>query len=388
MSDDTAAEITAGPDTNPCTCSGTLGAMGSDMQNAGIWGIGTYLPPIVRRNDYWTEDVIQEWRARQQRNLTRNAGADDGQLDHGAMTIVKHMMRFKNDPFEGVVERRVMPEDMRSSDMEIAAARDALERAGVAPSEVDMLLVQTTTPDWLHVPTACRVHDELKLPWKCHTLQTDGMCVAFLQQLIMADAMIRTGQVRIALIIQTCAMSRFLRREDQFSAWFGDGTTAVVVGPVAEGKGLLGVAHATDGHVYGGVVTGIPGKRWYDEGKVIVYLDSPRGAREQFLTIGDTAKPLMDTALEKAGAAREDVAYFACHQASAWLPPAAQELTGLVNARRIDTFPYVSSLSGANVPFVMHEGAREGLLGDGDLVGMYSGAAGMTASAAIFRWGR
>lgn len=358
------------------------------MTTAGIWAVGTYLPPIVRRNDHWPEHIVAEWRARQQRSLTRNAGADDGQLDEGAMTIVKHMMRFKDDPFEGVVERRIMPDDMRSSDMELAAAKDALERAGVAPSEVDMLLCQTTTPDWLHVPTACRVHHELGLPWQCHTLQTDGMCVSFMQQLIMADAMIRTGQIRIALIVQACAMSRFLRDEDPFSAWFGDGATAVVVGPVAEDRGIRGVSHATEGSVYGGVVTGIPGKRWYDEGKVVVYLDSARGAREQFLRIGDTARPLMDQSLGKAGAARDDVDFFACHQASAWLPPAVQEQTGLARARRVDTFRWAASLSGGNLPLVMSVAERDGMLSDGDLVAMYSGAAGMTASAMVFRWGR
>ena len=92
------------------------------MITAGIWSVGTYLPPIIRKNDYWPEEIVAGWRARQQRNLTRSAGDDDGALDPGAMTIIKHMMRFKADPFEGVEERRIMPDDMRSSDMEMVAA--------------------------------------------------------------------------------------------------------------------------------------------------------------------------------------------------------------------------------------------------------------------------
>lgn len=355
---------------------------------AGIWSIGTYLPPIVRTNDYWPAEIVAQWRERQQRNITRNAGDDDGALDAGAMTIIKHMMKHKGDPFEGVRERRIMPDDMRSSDMELAAAKDALDRAGVAPGEVDMLLCQTTTPDWLHVPTACRLHHELGLPWRCHTLQTDGMCNAFMQQLIMADAMIRTGQIRIALIVQACAMNRFLRPEDQFSAWFGDGAMAAVVGPVEDGKGVLAVCHATEGQVYGGCVTGVPGKRWYDDGRIVIYLESARGARDQFLRIGDTARPLMDAALAKAGVDRADVDFLACHQASAWLPPAVAEHTGLEHARRTDTFAWAASLSGANLPLVMATAERDGQLADGDLVAMYSGAAGMTASAMMFRWGR
>ncbi len=358
------------------------------MITAGIWGVGTYLPPIVRKNDYWPEEIVDVWRTRQQRNITRQAGTDDGALDAGAMMIIKHMMRFKDDPFEGVVERRIMPDDMRSSDMELAAAKDAMERAGVAASEVDMLLCQTTTPDWMHVPTACRLHHELGLPWKCHTLQTDGMCNAFMQQLIMADAMIRTGQIKIAVIVQCCAMNRFLKKEDQFSAWFGDGACAVVVGPVSEGHGILSVTHATEGSVYGGCVTGVPGKRWYDEGQVVIYLENPRGARDQFLRIGDTARPLMDEALSKAGLTHAQVDFLACHQASAWLPPAVAEHTGLAHARRSDTFPWAASLSGANLPLVMSAAQRDHVVRDDDVVAMYSGAAGMTASAMMFRWGR
>ena len=82
------------------------------MITAGIWSVGTYLPPIIRKNDYWPEEIVAGWRARQQRNLTRSAGDDDGALDPGAMTIIKHMMRFKADPFEGVEERRIMPDEL------------------------------------------------------------------------------------------------------------------------------------------------------------------------------------------------------------------------------------------------------------------------------------
>lgn len=356
--------------------------------HAGIWSVGTYLPPIVRTNDYWPASIVAEWKARQQRNITRAAGEDDGKLDAGALMIAKHMMRFKDDPFEGVRERRIMPEDMRSSDMELAAAKDAIARAGIEPGQVDMLLCQTTTPDWLHVPTAVRLHHELGLPAHCHTLQTDGMCNAFMQQLIMADAMIRTGQIKIAVIVQACAMNRFLQQEDQFSAWFGDGATAVVVGQVAEGHGILAVRHATDGSVYGGCVTGVPGKRWYDEGKTVIYLESARGARNQFLRIGDTAKPLMEQALGVAKLTTADVDFLACHQASAWLPPAVAEQTGLEHARRVDTFPWAASLSGANLPLVMSAAEKDAMLRAGDVVAMYSGAAGMTASAMLFRWGR
>ena len=357
-------------------------------QRMGILGIGTYLPPIVRKNDWWPEEIVSVWRERQARSITRAQEEPSDPPTEGMRATLKAMAAYKSDPFEGAVERRVMPDDMKTSDMDVAAAREAIARSGIDSTQIDLVLAQTSGPNYVHVPNACLVHKELELSAHCLAISTEGMCNAFQQQLALAEQMIVSGRVRYALLIQSCNMTQFCRPQDPFSAWFGDGATAVIVGPAAAGRGVLGSAHCTDGSVYGSIVSGIPGKRWWDEGRVVSYLEDAAGARLQFLLIAETAKPLLDRALADAGLERSDIKLWACHQASAWLPRATQEFLGLEHAHRVETFPWAGSLSGANLPLVLSVAEREGLVHDGDVVALFSGAAGMQVSATVLRWGR
>jgi 3-oxoacyl-[acyl-carrier-protein] synthase-3 len=358
------------------------------MPNVGVYSIGTYLPEPVRRNDWWPESIVQRWRARQAQTFTRSQQGPEENLTDGMKLTVAAMLEGKNDPFEGTVERRVMPEGMRSSDMEVAAARRALDGAGIDPKDVDFLLTQSTAPNYVHVPNACIVHRELGLGRRCFSMATEGMCNAFLQQLVLAEQMIQSGRARYGLIIQSCNMTSFAQREDHFSPWFGDGAAAALVGPVDAGYGLLAHTHVTDGSVYGSVVTGIPGRRWWQDGPVIAYLESPALARQQFLKIADSAKPLLEDALAQAGLQKDDVRFWACHQPSPWLGRVTQEHIGFANAKRLDTYRWTASLSGANIPVILSVAEREGMLSSGDVVGAFAGAAGFTATGMVLRWGR
>lgn len=354
----------------------------------GIYGIGTYLPPIVRKNDWWPQDVVAAWRERQARSITRSVAEPEDPPTEGMRVTLQAMAQFKTDPFEGAVQRHVMPDDMRTSDMEVLAARDAIARADIDPGAIDLMLTQSTGPNFVHVPNSCLVHKELGLRSECFAIATEGMCNAFQQQLVLAEQLIVSGKMRYGLLIQSCNMTHFCRPQDAFSAWFGDGATAIVVGPVKGDRGVLSHAHCTDGSVYGSIVSGVPGKRWWDEGRVFSYLENAAGARLQFLLIAETAKPLLERALAGAGLHKGDIDLWACHQASAWLPMATQRFLGLEHAKRIDTFPWAGSLSGSNIPLVLSVAEREGTLHDGDVVAMFSGAAGMQVSSTVMRWGR
>jgi 3-oxoacyl-[acyl-carrier-protein] synthase-3 len=291
------------------------------------------------------------------------------------------------DPFNGVAERRVMPEGMVSSQMEIAAAKEALARAEVDPEEVGLLLTHSYCPDVINVPNACTVHRELGLPARCLSLATDGACNSFLQQLTLAEQMIATGLTRYALLVQSSAITRLLVTEDPSSTWFGDGATAVVLGPVSEGKGVLGRAHRTDGTLSRTVMCGVPGRNWYDEGRSILYVGDTREGRRMILTIADLAVDVADDALAQAGLGRADVRFYASHQGTPWLRPLTQEHLGLANARFVDTFSWTANMVSANVPAELALGAQKGLLKDGDPVLLFSGGSGITWSAVVLRWG-
>jgi 3-oxoacyl-[acyl-carrier-protein] synthase III len=359
------------------------------IENVGILSLGVYLPPEIRRNDWWPESTVAKWREKLAQNLARPQSADDTFLTEGIRRTLGGMSEFGDDPFKGAQERRVMPEGMDSSEMETFAGRDAIERSGISPDQIGLLLVYSQLPDYLTVPTAPRVHHNLGLPADCITLSTDTACNSFLMQYSFGEQMIKGGKARYALIIQSSSILRACRPEDHFNVWFGDGATAAVIGPVARGRGLVSESHRTDGSYYRALVTGCPGKRWYNgDQPPFVHTEDTAAARKMLLSICDMGKEVLQDAIAKAGLKPEDIDFYATHQSTHWFRKVTQDYIGLSNAKTFDSFTWTGSLAASNVPFMMAMGEREGLLEDDDLVAMFSGGGGLTYSGIVLRWGR
>ncbi len=352
----------------------------------GVHAIGTYLPEEVRKNDWWSPEVVAKWG---QRNAVPLEKKNKRELDDtpGVKLAAQAMREMGADPFRGSRERRVASEGARSSEMEVAAAKAAFAKARVKPSDIDFLLVHSTVPDYLNVANACRVHQVLELPPRCFSVSVEGMCNAFLLQLSMAQGLIASRQARYGLLIQSSLMSRVNDPGEPHSAWMGDGAAAVIVGPAEEGAGVLGIAHCTDGSMFGSIVTGVPGKLWCEHGDIKVYLEQPDLARRQFLTAPDVANGLVERALASAGLTKAQVGFWACHQPTPWFGRVIRNHLGLEHARMADTYGWTSNLSGANIPFILDHAQSQKLVAAGDVVAMFSGAAGMAATGAVLRWG-
>ncbi|XXT22964.1 3-oxoacyl-[acyl-carrier-protein] synthase III C-terminal domain-containing protein [Sorangium sp. So ce429] len=361
----------------------------SRAPSAGILGIGVFLPEEVRTNDWWPEPVVERWRAQAREGFLSAAREPElPDLGPGAQAILAGMASVEADPFRGVRERRVMPPGMVASDMEAAAARQALATAGVSPGEVDLLLSHSQLPDYLGQPTAARVHHLLGLSPRCFSFGVDASSNAFLSQLSVAEQLVRSGRARHALLVQSSGWQHIVPREQPQSAWFGDAATAVVVGPVRDGLGLLGQAHGTDGSLFDALVVGTPGGRWYDGKPVTLYPAEPRQTREMLIGIADRGKWALDAALAEAALGPEAVRFYACHQSTVWFRAVTQAFFGLTNAASYDFFPRTGSLSASNIPFALAMAEREGRLQEGDVVATHAGGSGICWSSAVLRWGR
>ncbi len=358
------------------------------IENVGILSLGVYLPPEIRRNDWWPESTVAKWREKLAQNLARPQSADDTFLTEGIRRTLGGMSEFGDDPFKGAVERRIMPEGMSSSDMETYAGQDAIDRLGISPDEIGLLLVFSQLPDYITIPTAPAVHRNLNLPADCITLSTEAACNSFLMQYTFAEQMIKGGKARYALIIQSAAILRACKPEDHFTVWFGDGATAAILGPVSPGKGLLAESHRTDGSYYRALVTGCPGKSWYNADRPFLHTEDTKAARKMLLSICDMGKEVLDDAIAKAGMKPEDIQFYATHQSTHWFRKVTQEYIGLKKAKSFDSFSWTGSLAASNVPFMMAMGEREGLLNDNDIVAMFSGGGGLTYSGIVLRWGQ
>jgi 3-oxoacyl-[acyl-carrier-protein] synthase III len=248
------------------------------------------------------------------------------------------------------------------------------------------VLSYTMCPDDPNVPSACIVHKNLGLPERCYSMKTDAVCNSFIMQLTLAEQLIRGGVGHFALLTQSSAITRMRQTNEPHEAWFGDGATAVVVGPVSAGRGLLGYSHHTDGELHDALLLGVPGGGWYD-GAAITYSPNRRATRMMLLTVADRARQVVTEAMDQAGIRPTDVDYYAGHQATVWMPRVTQEHIGLSRAKRAETCAWAGTLSAANVPMGLWTGVRDGNLKEDNLVAMFSGGTGTTWSGAVLRWG-
>lgn len=352
-------------------------------KNIGILGVGSFLPEIARGNDWWPSSTVDEWN---RRDAAPAKGVLPPDLTEGEARVVAEMQALRHDSFRGAVERRILPDSMLPSDAETEAARAAIDRAGIPPSEIDFVLSSSFVPDALNVPNAFAVSRNLRLASRCFTSGLDAGCNAFPLQLALAEAMITTGQARFGLLTQSSILSRLLPYEEPFSTYFGDGAAAAIVGPVKEGFGVLGRSHFSNGADCNALVAGVPGKMWYEEGRSYWYQNEKKTVFRMLLSVADYGKQALDGALADAGLRANDIEFFACHQGTPWFRKVVQEHAGL-QARTLDTFSFAASLVGANVGLVLDMAEREGLLRAGDVTAIFASGVGTTWSGVVLRWG-
>lgn len=358
------------------------------MNHLVIRGLGTYLPSEIRDNSWWPREIVAAWEEKIATALERGKGTQLGEeLTPGSRAVAAAMARSFPDPFRGARLRRVLSPDLEPSSMEISAAKKALQDANISPNEIDFVLVQSSVPDNLGTSNVVLVHQALGLRPDVFCLSTEGMCQAALAHLVLAEQLLSSGRFGAGLLVQSSTLTRLMPTEDQTSPWFGDGASAFVVTTAKGPNGLLAHQHMTDASTYGSVIASVRDKRWHDDGRVVGYSKNQEAARRQFYEIPDIAKNLLEKALSAANESKANIKFWACHQALPWIPEVTKAHIGLDNAKTTTTFEQTGSLSGANLGFILDKARQEKLVVDGDLVALFSGAAGMSASAALLRWG-
>jgi 3-oxoacyl-[acyl-carrier-protein] synthase-3 len=290
----------------------------------------------------------------------------------------------------GISERHIRGPHEASSDIGYAAARKALEKAGLKAKDVGLIICCTFSPDEMMPSTACRIQGRLKAN-NAAAFDLNAACTGFVYGLTVAKHMIAGGVARYALVIGVDACTAFVDYEDRStSVLFGDGAGAAVVGPVSPGKGILGEFIAADGSGADLIVIPAGGSRKPASEQTVA-------GREHFIKMSGNEVfkfavrilgPSVERALEGTGYSVADLDFIAPHQANIRIIEAAAKRFGVPMDRVLCNIERYGNTSAATVPLVLAEAEEEGKLADGHLVALVAFGAGMTWGAAVVRWGR
>jgi len=284
----------------------------------------------------------------------------------------------------GIRRRHVAAEGELTSDLATAAARQAMEAAGVTADEIDLIILGTTTPDDTFPASAAKVQANLGVPGG-FAFDVQAVCSGFLYALSTADKFIRTGEARTALVIGAETFSRILDWNDRETCvLFGDGAGAVVLRAVeGEGSnadtGILSTHLHSDGRfrdlLY---VTGGPSR---GPSVGVVRMEG----KEVFRHAVSKLAAAVDEALSANGITAEDVDWVVPHQANRRILASTAKKAGLREERIVVTLDMHANTSAASIPLALNAAVKDGRIRPGHLVLIEAMGGGFTWGSALIR---
>ena len=281
----------------------------------------------------------------------------------------------------GIGQRHIAAEDQCTSDLGLAAAKAALEDAGMTAEDIDLIVVATTTPDYTFPATATIIQSKLGIKHGA-AFDIQAVCSGFIYGMNVVDALLRTGSAKNALLIGAETFSRILDWEDRTTCvLFGDGAGAVVLsGEEGSENGVLNTFIRSNG-----------------EHRELLYVD---GGPSKTQTVGHVrmignqvfkyAVKDISAAMEEcaagAGIAIADIDWFVPHQANQRILNGVAKRLKLDPKQVISTVEFHANTSAASVPLAMDTAIKDGRIKRGDLVMLEAFGGGFTWGAALFRY--
>lgn len=288
----------------------------------------------------------------------------------------------------GIQERRLTDSDTAASDLAFAAGEQALERAGVAASDLDAILIATVTPDYAFPSVACLVQSRLGAR-NAICLDVGAACSGFLYATEMARGLIVSGLYRNALVVGVEVLTKLVDWEDRGTCiLFGDGAGAVVLGP-GDGSGEIVATHlGADGDFSSLIELPAGGSRRPPTAETVAEkLHYIRMRGNEVFKLGVRGmEEACRRVLEKAGVEPGEISLLVPHQANLRIIEATARRLELPMEKVFVNIHKYGNTSAASVPIALDEAMREGRIQPGDLVLTVAFGAGLTWGATLFRW--
>lgn len=291
----------------------------------------------------------------------------------------------------GISERRILPEGTPIYSMAVEAAKQALADSGILPEEIDLILVTTSTPDYLTPNTSCIIQKETGAV-NAAAFDLVAACSGFVYGMTVAQQFIQTGYYNNVLLISSEGMSKAVDWNDRKNCvLFGDGAGAVVLGKVEEGYGILSTYIGSDG-ASGELIT-IPclympdeeqAKRENFNNKVSIWQDG----QEVFKFAIKIMPMATEKVIENTDVKLEDIRYIIPHQANMRIIESAAKRLGVALEKVYTTIKKFGNISSASIPIAMADAYRRNCLKKGDNLVLVGFGGGLTWGSALIRWSK
>ena len=281
----------------------------------------------------------------------------------------------------GIRSRYLAEPGTTSSELGLVAAQRALEMANVAASDLDLIIVATSTPDFIFPSTACLIQGKLGNKGAA-AFDVQAVCSGFAYALGIADKFIRSGSHKKVLVIGAEVFSRILDWSDRGTCvLFGDGAGAVVL-EASEKPGILATAMHADGSLSG--ILNVPGQIAGDQvtGDPFLRMDGPAVFKFAVRVLADIAEEVCQVA----GIKTCDVDWLIPHQANIRIIEATGKRLGIDREKVIVTVAHHGNTSAASVPLALDEAVRDGRIQRGQKVLVEGVGGGFTWGAALFEF--
>jgi 3-oxoacyl-[acyl-carrier-protein] synthase-3 len=290
----------------------------------------------------------------------------------------------------GIKQRHIVDPGVGTSDLAAEAARKAIERAGLKPTDIDFIVVGTTTPDMFFPSTACLLQDKIGAT---HAWGYDlsAACSGFTYALTTAANMVATGSSRHALVVGADVMSSIIDYTDRTTCViFGDGAGAAVVEPSPEdGIGIIDFENYVDGS--GGDALKMPAGGSLQPASHETINNRLHYVKQDGQTVFRFAVRNTEEAcralLDRNGVSPNDIDLFVSHQANKRIIFAAAEKLGVPPAKVVINIEQYGNTTAATIPLALNTAIEDKRLRKGDLLLMVSVGAGFTVGSMLMRWG-
>jgi 3-oxoacyl-[acyl-carrier-protein] synthase-3 len=281
----------------------------------------------------------------------------------------------------GIRARHFVDAGVGSSDLGAEAARKAIEAAGCQPSDIDLIIVATSTPDMVFPSTAALLQNKLGIVG-CPVFDVQAVCSGFVYAMTVADAMIKTGTAKRALVIGAEVFSRILDFKDRTTCvLFGDGAGAVVL-EASETPGILATDIHADGkyseilcvpgHVSGGAILGDP----------VLKMDGQAVFKLAVGVLEETAR----ASLSKAGLKDSDIDWLIPHQANIRIMQSTARKLKMSMDKVIVTVDQHGNTSAASIPLALDHGVRSGQITKGQTLMLEGVGGGFTWGSVLLKY--